>query len=187
MSQEQTIAVSRRGAVMEICITRPQVRNALDAACVHALSGAFAQAARDPAIRAVSLTGEGTVFCAGGDLKSIFKNHSPSEVLHFLDIEMRRPRTSRSISASVGRVATAVNSGFANVARQRCACHRQKRVIPKNLGQLALRNQPSSPLCACLRRPKRVLYLCSCGWISYPPTCHSRRAPPSTFPGGAPP
>jgi len=31
-----------------------------------------------------------------------------------------------------------------------------------------LRNQPSSPLCACLRRPKRVLYLCSCGWISYP-------------------
>ncbi|NMY13681.1 hypothetical protein HBO38_35805 [Pseudomonas veronii] len=79
-----------------------------------------------------------------------------------------RPRTSRSISASVGRVATAVNSGFANVARQRCACHRQKRVIPKNLGQLALRNQPSSPLCACLRRPKRVLYLCSCGWISYP-------------------
>ena len=80
-----------------------------------------------------------------------------------------RPRTSRSISASVGRVATAVNSGFANVARQRCACHRQKRVIPKNLGQLALRNQPSSPLCACLRRPKRVPYLCSCGWISYPP------------------
>ena len=76
----------------------------------------------------------------------------------------------RSISASVGRVATAVNSGFANVARQRCACHRQKRVIPKNLGQLALRNQPSSPLCACLRRPKRVPYLCSCGWISYPPS-----------------
>jgi len=33
-----------------------------------------------------------------------------------------------------------------------------------------LRNQPSSPLCACLRRPKRVLYLCSCGWISYPLT-----------------
>jgi len=31
-----------------------------------------------------------------------------------------------------------------------------------------LRNQPSSPLCACLRRPKRVPYLCSCGWISYP-------------------
>lgn len=89
MSQEKTISVSRRGAVMEISITRPQVRNALDAACVRALSGAFAEAARDPAIRAVSLTGEGPVFCAGGDLKSIFKNHSPSEVLHFLDIEMR--------------------------------------------------------------------------------------------------
>ena len=77
MSQEKTISVSRRGAVMEISITRPQVRNALDAACVRALSSAFAEAARDPAIRAVSLTGEGPVFCAGGDLKSIFKNHSP--------------------------------------------------------------------------------------------------------------
>lgn len=89
MSQEQTIAVSRRGAVMEICITRPQVRNALDAVCVRALSDALAQAARDESVRAVTLTGEGPVFCAGGDLKSIFKSHSPSEVLHFLDIEMR--------------------------------------------------------------------------------------------------
>ena len=92
----------------------------------------------------------------------------PCQWLNVLYFPFSETSPSRSISASVGRVATAVNSGFANVARQRCACHRQKRVIPKNLGQLALRNQPSSPLCACLRRPKRVLYLCSCGWISYP-------------------
>lgn len=89
MSNDQTVAVSRRGAVMELRITRPHVRNALDAACLRALSAGLDEAARDRSVRAVTLTGEGPVFCAGGDLKSIFKTHEPQEVLHFLDIEMR--------------------------------------------------------------------------------------------------
>ena len=38
----------------------------------------------------------------------------------------------------------------------------------KNLGQLTLRNHPRSPQCARLGCPKRVPYLRSCGWISYP-------------------
>ena len=60
------------------------------------------------------------------------------------------------------------NSGLTNAARQGCVCHRPKRVIPKNLGQLTLRNHPRSPQCASLGCPKRVPYLRSCGWISYP-------------------
>ena len=89
MSNERKVSVTRHGAVMELCITRPNVRNALDAETLRGLRSAINEAALDESIRVVTLTGEGTIFCAGGDLKSIFKTHAPSEVLHFLDTEMR--------------------------------------------------------------------------------------------------
>ncbi|MFZ2627764.1 MAG: enoyl-CoA hydratase-related protein [Rugosibacter sp.] len=89
MSKEKSVAVTRRGAVMEICLSRPQVRNALDADCLQALLGAFTEAANDQSVRTVMLTGEGPVFCAGGDLKSIFTSHAPQAIQRFLDLQIR--------------------------------------------------------------------------------------------------
>ncbi len=63
------------------------------------------------------------------------------------------------------------NSSYANVARKGCACHRPKRGIPTNLGQLAQGNHPSHPSrpqCAGLQCSKRVKCLRTCGWLSYP-------------------
>ena len=65
------VRVERDGAVFTVVLSRPQVRNAVDAATAAALADAFrAFEAEDGASVAV-LWGEGGHFCAGADLKAI--------------------------------------------------------------------------------------------------------------------
>lgn len=59
------------GGVELWTIHRPEVRNAVDFATFDALLAATARAARDPALRAVVLTGAGTTFVSGGDLREL--------------------------------------------------------------------------------------------------------------------
>jgi 2-(1,2-epoxy-1,2-dihydrophenyl)acetyl-CoA isomerase len=61
------VEVSRHGAVQTITLNRPDVLNALNRA-VHAHLRDALEQARDPAVRAVVLTGAGRGFCAGQDL-----------------------------------------------------------------------------------------------------------------------
>lgn len=89
MNSPENVLISRRGAVLEIRINRPEVRNALDRGSIKALTAAFDQAAADDDVRAVLLTGEGKGFCAGGDIKSIFESHEPLYIRRFLDLTMR--------------------------------------------------------------------------------------------------
>ena len=58
----------RDGAVLTITLNRPEVLNALNAATHTALAAALEEA-RDPAVRAVVLTGAGRGFCVGQDLQ----------------------------------------------------------------------------------------------------------------------
>jgi 2-(1,2-epoxy-1,2-dihydrophenyl)acetyl-CoA isomerase len=64
------IETSREGAVLSIRLNRPEVLNALNAP-MHAGLQAALDEARDPAIRAVVLTGAGRGFCAGQDLQEL--------------------------------------------------------------------------------------------------------------------
>ena len=63
------------GAVLEITLNRPEVRNAMSLAMVGELRRALAQAestiGTPDAIRVVVLRGAGGHFCAGGDLKDM--------------------------------------------------------------------------------------------------------------------
>jgi methylglutaconyl-CoA hydratase len=65
------VLYSRRGLAAVLTLNRPDQRNALSRASIAALSSAFQQAAEDPAVRAVILTGAGTAFCAGMDLEEL--------------------------------------------------------------------------------------------------------------------
>src|ERR1051326_4275914 len=58
---------SRDGSVLTITPNRPDVLNAFDAAMHKALAAALKEA-RDPAVRAVVITGAGRGFCVGQDL-----------------------------------------------------------------------------------------------------------------------
>jgi 2-(1,2-epoxy-1,2-dihydrophenyl)acetyl-CoA isomerase len=58
------------GHLRVLRLDRPDRKNALDGPLFGALSGAFVDAARDPDVWAVVLTGNGSAFCAGLDLST---------------------------------------------------------------------------------------------------------------------
>ena len=64
MSEVET---TRDGAVLTVTLNRPDVLNAFNAA-MHAALAAALKEARDPAVRAVVITGAGRGFCVGQDL-----------------------------------------------------------------------------------------------------------------------
>jgi 2-(1,2-epoxy-1,2-dihydrophenyl)acetyl-CoA isomerase len=64
-----TVLWGLQDAVATITLNRPRARNALTAGMKDALLAALGQAAADPAVRAVVLTGAGEAFCAGQDLR----------------------------------------------------------------------------------------------------------------------
>lgn len=66
------VLVERDGHVMVLTINRPHVRNAVDQAVGTGIGYALEEAAQDPEVRAVVLTGAGDkAFCAGADLAAL--------------------------------------------------------------------------------------------------------------------
>jgi 2-(1,2-epoxy-1,2-dihydrophenyl)acetyl-CoA isomerase len=63
------VRVERDGAVATLVLDRPQAMNAVTKASRRELIAAIKDVARDRAVRAVVLTGEGRAFCAGQDLR----------------------------------------------------------------------------------------------------------------------
>lgn len=62
------LRVEHDGALAVVTLDRPEQRNALDAALKVAVRDALDRLGRDPAVRAVVLTGAGSAFCVGQDL-----------------------------------------------------------------------------------------------------------------------
>jgi methylglutaconyl-CoA hydratase len=60
------VVVKQEGAVYHVRLNRPEVRNAFDDETISELTGIFRNMPEDA--RVVVLSGEGSVFCAGGDL-----------------------------------------------------------------------------------------------------------------------
>jgi 2-(1,2-epoxy-1,2-dihydrophenyl)acetyl-CoA isomerase len=65
-----SIAVAQSGAVRTITLNRPEVLNAFDGAMLTELREAVGDAAADPAVRALVLTGGPRAFCTGEDLRA---------------------------------------------------------------------------------------------------------------------
>ncbi len=75
------IGIERVGDVTTIELQRPERRNALNSALTDALSEAIEKAAADD-VRAIVLTGAGTVFCAGADLSGdVFAADFPDKAI----------------------------------------------------------------------------------------------------------
>lgn len=64
-----TIAISRRGPVSWLTMSRPEKHNAFNPALIEELRAAFLQEGADPEVRAIVLAGEGVSFSAGADLE----------------------------------------------------------------------------------------------------------------------
>lgn len=66
------VLTERHDRVLLVTLNRPRARNAVNGELTAGLGGALEEAARDPEIRVVVLTGAGDQsFCAGADLKAI--------------------------------------------------------------------------------------------------------------------
>ncbi len=66
-----TVLTEDQGAVRILTINRPDVRNAIDMPLRIALREALETADADSSVRAIVLTGAGTVFCSGGDISTM--------------------------------------------------------------------------------------------------------------------
>ncbi|WP_406472525.1 enoyl-CoA hydratase-related protein [Streptomyces sp. NBC_01615] len=64
------VLTERVGNVLVVTLNRPEARNALNPALIDELSDVLRSADADSGIRAIVLSGAGTVFCAGMDLKT---------------------------------------------------------------------------------------------------------------------
>lgn len=62
-----TISITPQG-VATITLNRPEMRNALNAEMIGELIDAFKTAIDNPKVRAIELSGEGKIFCAGADM-----------------------------------------------------------------------------------------------------------------------
>ena len=57
--------------VLTLTMNRPEARNAFSRPMLQAMQQQLVQAEFDPAVRCIVLTGTGTAFCAGGDVKGM--------------------------------------------------------------------------------------------------------------------
>jgi 2-(1,2-epoxy-1,2-dihydrophenyl)acetyl-CoA isomerase len=70
-NQSAPVLISSAEGVLEITLNRPERRNAVDGAMAAGLLRAFDEQAREPAVRAVLISGAGGAFCAGADLADL--------------------------------------------------------------------------------------------------------------------
>src|SRR5688572_4585548 len=79
--KQKHVEVTREGAVLMIRFVNEKSRNSMTAELRSQLCDAMAMAAQDEAVRAVYITGQGSAFCAGGDLHML-KNESDPWSVH---------------------------------------------------------------------------------------------------------
>jgi 2-(1,2-epoxy-1,2-dihydrophenyl)acetyl-CoA isomerase len=78
---EPVVLQSASGPVLTIRLNRPDKLNALNEEMTEALIAAFADAGRDPSVRAIVLGGTGRGYCAGQDLEAFVRMQlSPAPV-----------------------------------------------------------------------------------------------------------
>jgi len=68
-----------RDRVAIITLNRPEARNALSDHLTPALRTMIRSCGEDPAVGALLITGAGTAFCAGGDVKGMGANRNPAK------------------------------------------------------------------------------------------------------------
>ena len=64
-----SVLYEKNGRIARITLNRPEVMNALDRTLPGELAQCVERANRDPDVRVIVLSGAGTAFCAGYDLR----------------------------------------------------------------------------------------------------------------------
>ena len=88
----EVVLAEARDGVLEITLNRPEARNAVNAAVAEGVAAAVDRLDADDALRVAILTGAGSSFCAGMDLKAFVAGERPyAEGRGFAGIAQRPP------------------------------------------------------------------------------------------------
>ncbi len=85
--------------VLTLTMNRPLARNAMSRAMNTALQQQLASAELDPAVKCIVLTGAGTGFCAGGDVKSMAASGDGTVGAQTIDEAIARQRVNQRATA----------------------------------------------------------------------------------------
>ncbi|HEY9415108.1 MAG TPA: enoyl-CoA hydratase-related protein [Pseudonocardia sp.] len=97
------LEIDRAGAIWTIRLNRPDARNAIDPATARELAQVWTELDHDPEGRVAVITGTGTAFCAGADLRELGE---ASEVMSLLQQALLGPaRISKPVIAAANGVA----------------------------------------------------------------------------------
>lgn len=83
MAEYSTLLFETRNHVAHITFNRPDAANGINLELARDFSDAIRRSEEDPAVRAVLLSGNGKLFCAGGDLKA-FAAQPPHDLPAYL-------------------------------------------------------------------------------------------------------
>lgn len=128
VAQEQHVVVAVEGSVAWIKFNRPEKRNAIGTQARGELAAALKQVEKDAAVRCVVLTGEGTAFSSGADLRD-FPADVGNAVEHvghilrddYMPMILRMRQMPKPIIAAVNGVAAGIGMSFAMAADIRIA------------------------------------------------------------------
>jgi enoyl-CoA hydratase/carnithine racemase len=102
VNMSSSVKVSSEGRVSIITLSRPEVRNAMDDSMRTTLIGVLEEAANNPEVGAIVITGEGKAFCAGGDVAGMRERlNAPAGEVAFNGWRRQR-RTHQSVAALHG-------------------------------------------------------------------------------------
>jgi 2-(1,2-epoxy-1,2-dihydrophenyl)acetyl-CoA isomerase len=130
----QPVVYDLTEGVATITLNRPDAMNSLDVATKEALRDAVTEAADDPAVRCVVLTGTGRAFCVGQDLKEhvqLLESGSSDEL--FTTVEKHYNPTVTALATMAKPVIAAVN-GVAAGAGASLAFACDLRVVAESAG-----------------------------------------------------
>lgn len=71
MASKELVMSDKSGAVCVLTLNRPQARNAISDEMRLELQRALSEVSADPSVRVAILTGAGSAFCAGGDVRGM--------------------------------------------------------------------------------------------------------------------
>jgi 2-(1,2-epoxy-1,2-dihydrophenyl)acetyl-CoA isomerase len=111
MLMKPSVYTVKEDGVACVTLNRPKVYNAVDEEMLHLLAGQLSDLSFDKRVHAVVITGQGKVFCSGGDLRSIHdfpKGASQgvyelATLFHQVVLEIRRMR--KPVIAAINGVA----------------------------------------------------------------------------------
>lgn len=112
-----TLEITLHNRVLRIALNRPAVFNSFNREMALALQTALDEAAHNPEVRCIVLTGNGKAFCAGQDLAEVSSPDGPplKTILgeHYNPIVRRLRATPKPIVAAVNGVAAGAGANIA--------------------------------------------------------------------------